>query len=420
MASNSNCDPHTPPRDLEQKEFDTIKRSRFFRAFDTKQKGDSLAGICKQPDISIAPSTGRKWLKQRETLGSPAKRRTRKISTRIGRPTKVSEEVLDRVIDPNDPLNDKPYETIIEELGLNISAHAFQQAVTKRRGAKRYKKPKSKGISKINKKKRVKYGQEHKDETITGFWQWIWFTDEAHFNSKDLVEKAEYSLRQPGAETRFQSINEAPESQLDVTLHVAGGICYDNKGDLIFYNDPIEPETHKELMATRPRKSGVETDTEHQQKVEEWKASLPPKRSSGNSMTMKHYAQHILPHHIEAVKAMEKRSGRSCWLQEDNDGSHGTRSPKNVASDLKKASHIQCLLHPAQSPDLNPIEGIWLIIKQRLRGGSWQTVAEFKEAIVREWRRITQAQIRRRISEMPKRCRILCSNEGARIKSDLW
>jgi hypothetical protein len=137
-------------------------------------------------------------------------------------------------------------------------------------------------------------------------------------------------------------------------------------------------------------------------------------------MTMKYYAQHILPRHIKAVKAMEERSGRRCWLQEDNDGSHGTRSLKNVARDLKDASGIQSLIHPAQSPDLNPIEGIWLIIKQRLRGGNWQTVAEFKEAIMREWRRITQAQIRRRISEMPKRCRILCNNEGVRIKSDLW
>jgi transposase len=72
------------------------------------------------------------------------------------------------------------------------------------------------------------------------------------------------------------------------------------------------------------------------------------------------------------------------------------------------------------SPDLNPIEGIWEIIKQRLRGGRWATVEEFKEAILREWRHIAQDEIRRRIREMPWRCRKLCINNGDRIRSNLW
>jgi hypothetical protein len=55
-----------------------------------------------------------------------------------------------------------------------------------------------------------------------------------------------------------------------------------------------------------------------------------------------------------------------------------------------------------------------------VRGARWETVAEFKEAIVREWRTIKQSQIRGRISEMPQQCRILCQNGGDRIKSDLW
>ena len=68
---------------------------------------------------------------------------------------------------------------------------------------------------------------------------------------------------------------------------------------------------------------------------------------------------------------------------------------------MKRAADLWILLHPAQSPDLNPIEAIWQIIKQRLRGGTWKTVEEFKAAIQREWDRITIAQIRRRIREMP-------------------
>ena len=87
---------------------------------------------------------------------------------------------------------------------------------------------------------------------------------------------------------------------------------------------------------------------------------------------------------------------------------------------MKRAADLWIPVYPAQSPDLNPIEAIWQIIKQRLRGGTWRTVEEFKAAIQREWDRITIAQIRRRIREMPWRCKRIQELKGARIRSALW
>ena len=98
-------------------------------------------------------------------------------------------------------------------------------------------------------------------------------------------------------------------------------------------------------------------------------------------MSQEFYAREILPNHIKEIEALEERLGHRIYLQEDGDPSHGNKSKKNPCFVLKECAGLLILIHPAQSPDLNPIEGIWLIIKQRLRGGSWKTVAEFKEAI---------------------------------------
>jgi hypothetical protein len=132
------------------------------------------------------------------------------------------------------------------------------------------------------------------------------------------------------------------------------------------------------------------------------------------------YTKHILPHHINHIKWLEAKKKHRFWFQEDNDPSHGTRSINNVAARVKRDADIQILLHPAQSPDLNPIESIWEIMKQRLRGGSWKTVDEFKAAIQREWDRVTQSQIRKRISEMRWRCKQVIALDGKRIRSALW
>ena len=87
---------------------------------------------------------------------------------------------------------------------------------------------------------------------------------------------------------------------------------------------------------------------------------------------------------------------------------------------MKRDADLLILVHPAQSPDLNPIEACWQIMKQRLRGGTWKTVEEFKAAIQAAWDSITLKEIRKRIREMPKRCKDVKRLGGRRIRSDVW
>jgi hypothetical protein len=411
--------PLTPQSKAKRHEYDTTRRVHFFDVYDKKLPSTSLTSICRRPDINIPPATARRWLTQRDILGSPALRRTRRTSQKLGRDFIISESTLDRLIDQSDPIHEKSYPEQVEE--LSCAPRTLQANLSSRRNARRYQKIQTKEISESNKVLRVRYGIRHEKKTLTGHWQYVYFTDEVHFNSADLQNKVQYELRQPG-QKRSERIQEVKSSGLNLTIHVAAGVSYNYKGPLIFYKDPAEPGP-KPYKPRQPRKSSVQTAEEYQQQVQAWKASQPPKADvtpKGNAMSQIFYTEHILPHHIKHIQRVEALQGHKFLFQEDGDPSHGKRSQDNVAARLKADSDLQLFAHPAQSPDLNPIESIWQIIKQRLRGGEWHTVQEFKEAIQREWDRITQAQIRRRIRDMPSRCKELTVNNGERIKSYLW
>jgi hypothetical protein len=91
-----------------------------------------------------------------------------------------------------------------------------------------------------------------------------------------------------------------------------------------------------------------------------------------------------------------------------------------LARKYKDAHDVQNLVHPAQSPNLNPIKGIWAIIKQRLRRRIFDSEEEMKEALQEEWDRITMEEIRDRIADMPRRCAELVRSNGGPIRGNKW
>jgi hypothetical protein len=93
---------------------------------------------------------------------------------------------------------------------------------------------------------------------------------------------------------------------------------------------------------------------------------------------------------------------------------------QGLAAKLKEDNWIINLKHPAQSPDLNPIEAIWNIIKQRLHRRIFYSEEEIKEALQEEWSKVTIAEVRKRITQMPGRCKRLIRNGGKPIKETLW
>lgn len=149
-------------------------------------------------------------------------------------------------------------------------------------------------------RERCQYGENHKKETLTEDWQWTWFSDEVHFDSAKLQNKAEYELRIPGQKRRLESLKPTKTSGLSVKLHVAAGVSYNHKGRLVFYKDPAEPSAPKPYKPRKPRKSSVQTEEEYTLALNKYSSQsagveVLPK---GNAMTQKFYAEEILPQHI--------------------------------------------------------------------------------------------------------------------------
>jgi len=71
---------------------DIIQKARFFSAWDARESTDSIRSIYKA--TKTTKGTASRWLHQREQLGSPTLRRTRKLSDHLGRKSKISDKVL--------------------------------------------------------------------------------------------------------------------------------------------------------------------------------------------------------------------------------------------------------------------------------------------------------------------------------------
>jgi len=97
------------------------------------------------------------------------------------------------------------------------------------------------------------------------------------------------------------------------------------------------------------------------------------------------------------------------WFQQDGAPSHKDKdSVKFIRKNLTK----NILPHPAQSPDLNPIELIWAKMKKEVEMQCPQTKNDLLEAITNSWKNINLRFIRKCIMGIKKKMKEIVKNEG--------
>jgi transposase len=95
-------------------------------------------------------------------------------------------------------------------------------------------------------------------------------------------------------------------------------------------------------------------------------------------------------------------------FQDDNDPKHRS----NLIKNWKNEKQIKSLEWPSNSPDLNPVENVWALLKKKISKINTKTTEEFVEIIKQSWDNIKKESIDNIINSMPSRIDKIIANDG--------
>lgn len=130
----------------------------------------------------------------------------------------------------------------------------------------------------------------------------------------------------------------------------------------------------------------------------------------GGGMTAARYQEQVLEACL--LPTVERRP--HMLFQQDNAAPHKAKSSMQWLDD----HHVNLLHHPAQSPDVNPIEPVWGVLKHALHSLPTQPTTRkgLEEAFLKAWRELPQETVDRFVLRMPEVVRSVVDVKGGHTK----
>ena len=111
------------------------------------------------------------------------------------------------------------------------------------------------------------------------------------------------------------------------------------------------------------------------------------------------------------TKPSLQKLGRTAVFQHDNNPKH---TSKMTTAFLKK-SKVKLMKWPSMSPDLNPIEHLWGILKRKVEERQVSKIRQLRE-VVEEWKNIPATTCAALVNSMSRRVQAVLDNNGAHTK----
>lgn len=235
-------------------------------------------------------------------------------------------------------------------------------------------------IREKNRALREAYGQAWLESPTA--YRNVFYSDEVHWG---ITYATENIKREPGEELSPSCIQLRKGDSHRALLHAHAFVGYNIKSRLIFYETETWPKGHP--------KAG--------------------KNKCGGNIPTSVYERIIQEDYAPAFEE-QRRAGREMTLLEDNDWAHGTRQKNHPMNAIKRATGVTWFANIPQSPDLNIIENVWRLIKQRLKhhNHEYGNKEKLKRAILEEWDAVTQQEINDLVDTYPQRCQQLVERKG--------
>lgn len=265
-----------------------------------------------------------------------------------------------------------PVVEVARELGIQAEERTVQRAFA-REGYNRRVARRKPFLSQEHKNRRLQWALHRRHWTADDWERWVMFTDECYVWTSGNRGRVWVTRRE---EEEYHPDCVVPTFSRSGSIMIWGGIYGATKTELFVWE-----------------------------------------RNDHGSINAETYVRHVLvpimwPFIMEHSTAQGYPMG--IWTVEDGAAAHRA----GFTEEHRTHYGIKRMEWPANSPDLNPIETVWHMLKEilrrrrlRPRGG-----AEWKQAILDAWEEISNEHIRQLVRSMPQRIEAVIAAQGAHTR----